>query len=71
MTTKEQRMIDAANDVAAEIKSLANQIKDQGLPPEVEDSVLAGFQATAARLEGIGNEEVPEQEVPGAESEET
>lgn len=46
------------NEAAAEIRSLCNQIKGQGLPADVEERVVAGLNAVAEKLKGIGKEDI-------------
>jgi hypothetical protein len=49
-----QRIDDATTDIANDIRSLKDQIADQGLPADVEESILAKLESTAAQLEAIG-----------------
>lgn len=57
--------IDAATtDIANDIRSLKDQIANQGLPADVEANILSQLEAKAAQLEAIGAE-TPEVEEPG------
>lgn len=49
-----QRIDDATTDIANDIRSLKDQIADQGLPKDVEESIFARLDNTAAKLEAIG-----------------
>ena len=62
---------DSTNEIAAEITSLRDQLKGEGLPADVEDRVFAGLTGAAERLKGIGQEPADVQPVPDTEETDT
>lgn len=58
-----QRIDDRTTGIAQELRDLKDQLADQGLPKDVEESILAKLEATAEKLEGVGKED-PEESQP-------
>lgn len=56
------RIDTATNEVAADLQALRDQIAGAGMSAEDEAAILAGLDAAASRLEGIGRD--PENPVP-------
>ena len=67
------RIDDATNNVAADLRRIKDMIEGQGLPASVEDQILARLENAASKLEAVAAEmpEEPEQpEEPGEGNEE-
>lgn len=58
------RVDEATNDIAAEMRDIKEELTNAGLPADVEDSVLARLEATAQKLEAIAGETPEDEEEP-------
>lgn len=63
-----QRIDDATNNIAADLRGLKDLIAGQGLPGEIEDQVLTRLENAATKLEEVAAETEDQPEEPGEET---